>query len=113
MNVGAATSRAGAEPAAGLSAPVTGGPGPPLRPPACPSHRARAGPLAAVVLHVVVSPELLAVVAAALQISPAAVMAVVTAAVSRAVTVALPLPTRLLRRAAPPALPRIQFCSLV
>ena len=52
----------------------------------------------------VVSPELLAVVAAALQISPAAVMAVVTAAVTRTITVALPLPTRLLGRAASPAL---------
>ena len=66
-------------------------------------RQARRGPLAAVVLRMVEGAELFAIVISALQISPAAGVAVVTAAVTRTVTVALPLPTRLLGRAAPPA----------
>ena len=58
--------------------------------------------LAAVVLLVVVQPELEAVVAPADQVAPAAPVSVILAAVPGPVTVPLPLPTRGLRSAAPP-----------
>ena len=57
--------------------------------------------LAAVVLLVVVQPELEAVVAPADQVAPAAPVSVILAAVPGPVTVPLPLPTWVLRSAAP------------
>ena len=59
--------------------------------------------LAAVVLLVVVQPELEAVVAPADQVATAAGVAVMLAPVTRPVTVSLALPTRVLGSAAPPA----------